>query len=96
MIVAAESSLSNTALPAPPAKRVLPKAVKKDVKSLLKGVVVKKKPKVVETSETSTGEEPKMALSIPIQPVVALGSKREVDQGDEQQGEAKKQRTGTG
>ncbi|CAD6567676.1 MAG: hypothetical protein TREMPRED_003816 [Tremellales sp. Tagirdzhanova-0007] len=91
-VVAAESSGSKTSLPAPPATRIPPKAVRKDVKSLLKGVVVKKKPKVV---EKAAGEQPKMALSIPIQPVVALGSKREVDEGDEKQDDLKKQRRET-
>jgi hypothetical protein len=50
--------------PAPPtAKKVPPKAVKKDVKSLMKGVVVKKKPKPLTAG--SAGGEAKAGLKRP-------------------------------
>jgi len=80
---AAIIAASDAAGPAPPPaapKKIPPKAVKKDVKSLLKGVVVKKKPKP--TDAAPIGEEPKMAMTIPAQPVAA-GLKREADNNEE-------------
>jgi len=88
MIAASEASSSAPTPAPPPPKKVPPKAVKKDVRSLLKGVVVKKKPK---PAENATGEEPKMALSIPVQ-AVAAGTKREAEDGEDS-AEGKKPKT---
>ncbi|TXT08744.1 hypothetical protein VHUM_02872 [Vanrija humicola] len=69
VLAAAEPQLATAAKPpAPPAKRIPPKPVKKDIKSLMKGVVVKKKPK------PTTGAAPKLA---------AESSKRPREEDDE-------------
>jgi hypothetical protein len=66
-LAAAEPQLA-TAKPAPPVKRIPPKPVKKDIKSLMKGVVVKKKPKQATASATKPAVE---------------SSKRPLEGGDE-------------
>lgn len=87
-IVAASDAADTEPARPPPPRRIPVKAGKKDVKSLLKGVVVKKKPKP-EPVEKGKGEEPKMAFTILSQPG-ELGSKRGVE--DEAEREGKKQR----
>ncbi|KAL1406049.1 hypothetical protein Q8F55_007732 [Vanrija albida] len=68
-LAAAEPQLAASKAPAPPAKRIPPKAAKKDIKSLMKGVVVKKKPKA--------------AASASPKPTAEGSSKRSHEGGDE-------------
>lgn len=68
---------ADTAPPAPPRPKVPPKAIKKDVRSLMKGVVVKKKPKAAPVPATATTG-------------ASAGTKRAAEYEDEASRKAKK------
>lgn len=81
---AAETSGPGPVVPPPPARKVPVKAAKKDVKSLLKGVVVKKKP--------NPGEGDKSANPMAAAHGRPAGQKREAETGEADAAE-KRQRT---